>query len=71
MKAQCIALGEAGVCGKEVADELISSDVTVPQYYGSPRVYKPGGVSVYSMLMRANKLETASVQRSWACLGPP
>ena len=32
-------LGEAGDCGNEVADELISSDVTEPQHYGSPCVH--------------------------------
>ena len=30
-----------GVCGNEVTDEL-SSDVTEPQNYGSPCVYKGG-----------------------------
>ena len=37
---------------------------------------KSGGVPVklsyaYSLLMRANKLETAAVQESLACLAPP
>ena len=36
-----IALGEAGVSWKWLMN-LISSDVTEPQHYGSPCVYKAG-----------------------------
>ena len=35
------------------------------KHSGSPCVYKPGGVPVYSLLMRANKLETALSRERW------
>ena len=52
---------------------LISSDVTEPQAFLFT-LYKAGGVSdkyVYSLLMRASKLETTAVQGLLACLAPP
>ena len=71
----CPWSGEVGVCGNEVADELISSDVTEPQHYGSHCVYmyKAGWcvrqvIYTYSLLMRANKLE--AVQELLTCLAP-
>ena len=48
---------------------------SMSQYYGSPCVYKAGWcvrqVMHIPLLMRANKLETAAVQGSLACLAPP
>ena len=54
-------------CGVLVLGFLSSLPLRLPYRY----VVCYTHVHVYSLLMRANKLETAAVQGSLACLAPP
>ena len=59
-----------------VMEQLISSDVTEPQRYGSQCVYKAQCharqvMCIYSLLMRVNILKTATVQGLLTCVGQP